>query len=159
MGLFNLFNHTPHKRKSETKAEIRPEIIAVSYCSNPPSYIETVDDVLNINYNQDKQKEEKPMIPEIDLDKAVAYFEDVQKQRDDAVNNALLGLNAAVEEEINKKKAEIEAEVKARLIAQAEGPFIHDLELYNKLKVQISEDEVEVDPVEASEDNSESAVN
>ena len=100
------------------------------------------------------------MIPEIDLEKAVTYFENVQKQRDEAVNNALLGLNAAVEEEINKKKAEIEAEVKARLIAEAEGPFVHDLDLYNKLKVQITEDEVEVEPVEASEeDNSEFAVN
>ena len=149
--LFNLFNHTHRKDKLLKNAEIRPEIVVIRPYPNPPSYIETVDDVFNINYNNIDKKEEIHMLP-IDIDKATAYFENVIVQRDNAVNNALLGLTDAVENKLREKRQEIEAEVKAELISKAEEPYRHDLELYEKIKAELlvptgsMDDEIEVNP-------------
>ena len=149
--IFSLLNHIRLKDKLNKNVEIRPEIIAIRPYQGVLSYDGIVDDVFNINYNINKKKEENHMLP-IDINKATAYFENIKIQRDNAVNNALLGLTEAVENRIREKRPEIESEIKAELISKAEEPYLHDLELYEKFKteplvsVASPDDEIEVNP-------------
>lgn len=147
-----LFRRPTHTENLISFAETRPAIICPAQECQLPEYIKSVDNGLDINYNIFNKKEENVM--HIDTEKARAYFENVKQQRDQAVNNALLGLNGKVDEfiraEIARLKPIAEEQIKAELIAQAEEPFKHDLELFEKLKI-VTQAEETVEPTEIND--------
>ena len=96
------------------------------------------------------QKEVSEM--DFDVDKIRAYYTELLANKELAVSNALTTKNAKVQErtaELTAKyeedKAKIPAEVEAELIAEAEAPYLHDIELCEKFLV----DETTTEEVEA----------
>ena len=96
------------------------------------------------------QKEVSEM--EFDVDKIRAYYTELLANKELAVSNALGTKGTKVQErtvELTAKyeedKAKIPAEVEAELIAEAEAPYLHDIELCEKFLV----DETATEEVEA----------
>lgn len=96
------------------------------------------------------QKEVSEM--DFDVEKIRAYYTELLANKELAVSNALTEKNTKVQErtaELTAKyeedKAKIPAEVEAELIAEAEAPYLHDIELCEKFLV----DEETTEEVEA----------
>lgn len=96
------------------------------------------------------QKEVSEM--DFDVEKIRAYYTELLANKELAVSNALIEKNTKVQErtaELTAKyeedKAKIPAEVEAELIAEAEAPYLHDIELCEKFLV----DETTTEEVEA----------
>ena len=85
---------------------------------------------------------------DFDVEKIKAYYEELLVNKENAVNEALADKDAKIEERFEAEKARIEAEVVAEIIAEAEAPYVHDIELCEKF---IVEDVVEEDAEEVVE--------
>jgi phosphoenolpyruvate carboxylase len=82
---------------------------------------------------------------EFDLEKVKAFYADVQAKREQAVNEALRNVEAKVQERFNAEKENIRNAVIAEVTAEAEAPYIHDIELCEKFVVipEITEEDGE----------------
>ena len=96
------------------------------------------------------QKEVSKM--DFDVEKIRAYYTELLANKELAVSNALTNKDAVVKERVcdlqakfEEEKARIPAEVEAELIAEAEEPYLHDIELCEKFLV----DEEPTEEVEA----------
>ena len=96
------------------------------------------------------QKEVSEM--DFDVEKIRAYYTELLANRELAVSNALVEKEMKVHEReselrtrYEEEKAKIPAEVEAELIANAELPYLHDIELCEKFLV----DEETTEEVEA----------
>jgi hypothetical protein len=96
------------------------------------------------------QKEVSEM--DFDVEKIRAYYTELLANKELAVSNALTEKNTKVQErtaELTAKyeedKAKIPAEVEAELIAEAEAPYLHDIELCEKFLVDETTEEVEAE--------------
>lgn len=69
---------------------------------------------------------------EFDIEKIKAYYEELVIKKDEAVTLALANKDIEVAKALEEKRLEIEAEVIAKITAEAEAPFKHDIELYEK---------------------------
>lgn len=86
---------------------------------------------------------------DFDVEKIRAYYEELLVNKENAVNEALADKDAKIEERFEAEKARIEAEVVAEIIADAEAPYVHDIELCEKFIVV--EEVVEEDAEEVVE--------
>ena len=66
---------------------------------------------------------------EVDVEKLKAYYADLLAKREEAIALALANKDAAVAERFELVKEQIAEEVEKELIAKAEEPFNHDIEL------------------------------
>lgn len=89
---------------------------------------------------------------DFDVEKIRAYYTELLANRELAVHNALVEKEMKVHEreselraKYEEEKAKIPAEVEAELIANAELPYLHDIELCEKFLV----DEETTEEVEA----------
>lgn len=96
------------------------------------------------------QKEVSEM--DFDVNKIRAYYTELLANKELAVSNALATKTTRVQEReaelrarYEEAKAQIPAEVEAELIADAEAPYLHDIELCEKFLV----DEETTEEVEA----------
>lgn len=74
-------------------------------------------------------------IMEFDVEKIKSYYEELKAKRDEAVVKALTTKDARVKEAFEEAKAEIEERVVAEIVAEAEAPYIHDIELCEQFVV------------------------
>lgn len=72
---------------------------------------------------------------DFDVEKIKAYYEELLVNKENAVNEALADKDAKIAERFEAEKARIEAEVVAEIIAEAEAPYVHDIELCEKFIV------------------------
>lgn len=97
------------------------------------------------------QKEVSEM--DFDVEKIRAYYTELLANKELSVSSALAMKQTKVEEreaelraKFEEEKAKIPAEVEEELIAEAEAPYLHDIELCEKFLVdeeETTEDEVE----------------
>ena len=80
-----------------------------------------------------------------DVEKIKSYYNGLIAERDEAVCKALAEKDARIEEAFEIAKKEIEEKVVAEIIAEAEAPFIHDIQLCE----QFMKPEEVAEPVEA----------
>lgn len=73
---------------------------------------------------------------EFDLEKVKAYYAEVVAKREQAVNEALRNVEAKVQERFNAEKENIRNAVIAEVTAEAEAPYLHDIELCEKFGVE-----------------------
>lgn len=69
---------------------------------------------------------------EFDVEKIKAYYEELLAKRDEAVTYALANKDVAVARKLEEVREEIERQVIADITAEAEAPFMHDIEFYEK---------------------------
>lgn len=72
---------------------------------------------------------------DFDIEKIRAYYIELLANRERAVNEALLTRDAKAQERFEQEKARILEEVETELIAEAEEPYRHDIELCEKFIV------------------------
>ena len=96
------------------------------------------------------QKEVSEM--DFDVEKIRAYYSELLANKELAVSNALVTKDSVVKERIaeltakyEELKAKIPAEVEEELIAEAEKPYLHDIELCEKFIVDETTKEVEAE--------------
>ena len=96
------------------------------------------------------QKEVSEM--DFDANKIRAYYTELLANKELAVTNALGTKTQKVQErtaeltaKYEEEKAKIPAEVEAKLIAEAEAPYLHDIELCEKFLVDEEETTEEVE--------------
>jgi hypothetical protein len=96
------------------------------------------------------QKEVSEM--DFDVEKIRAYYTELLANKEMAVSNALFTKDDKVKERVaeltakyEEDKAKIPAEVEAELIADAEQPYLHDIELCEKFLVDEEETTEEVE--------------
>lgn len=80
-----------------------------------------------------------------DVEKIKAYYEELLIKREEAKNIALLDKDAKVAERFAQVQEEIAEQVEKEIIAEAEAPYLHDIELCEKF---IVEEVVEEEAVE-----------
>ena len=80
---------------------------------------------------------------EFDLEKIKEYYGELIPKKEEAVRLALLNKDAVVAQKLEEARAKIEAEVDAEIIAEAEAPFKHDIELCEKFVIvpEVEEEE------------------
>lgn len=100
---------------------------------------ETVADIIKII------KEVSSM--EFDLEKIKEYYGELIAKKDEAVRLALANRDVVINQKLEEARAKIEAEVDAEIIAEAEAPFKHDIELCEKFVIvpEVVEEEVNVE--------------
>lgn len=74
-------------------------------------------------------------IMDFDVEKIKSYYEELKAKKDEAVVKALTTKDARIKEAFEQAKAEIEERVVAEIIAEAEAPYVHDIELCEKFVV------------------------
>ena len=81
---------------------------------------------------------------EFDVEKIKEYYNELVAKKDEAVVVALTTKDEKVKEAFEMAKAEIEERVVAEIIAEAEAPYIHDIELCEKFIVEeeVAEEEI-----------------
>lgn len=80
---------------------------------------------------------------DFDVEKLKAYYADLLAKKDEAVAVALANKDVVVAERFELAKEEIAKEVEAELIAAAEAPYKHDIELCESFGIELpKEDEV-----------------
>ena len=89
---------------------------------------------------------------DFDANKIRAYYTELLANKELAVTNALGTKTQKVQErtaeltaKYEEEKAKIPAEVEAKLIAEAEAPYLHDIELCEKFLVDEEETTEEVE--------------
>ena len=82
-----------------------------------------------------------------DVEKIKSYYNGLIAERDEAVCKALAEKDAKIEEAFENAKKEIEERVVAEIIAEAESPFLHDIQLCE----QFMKPEEVAEPVQAEE--------
>jgi len=70
---------------------------------------------------------------EIDIEKAKAYYDEIVAARDKAVAEALLHKEDEINKRIDELRPDLEATVIKDLTEEAEKPYAHDIELFEKL--------------------------
>lgn len=78
---------------------------------------------------------------DFDVELLKAYYEDVLAKRERAIEDALADKETVANIRFEQEKARILEEVEAELIANAEEPYKHDIELCEKFLV-VKEEEV-----------------
>ena len=74
-------------------------------------------------------------IMDFDVEKIKNYYNELVAKKDEAVVVALTTKDEKVKEAFENAKAEIEERVVAEIIAEAEAPYLHDIELCEKFIV------------------------
>lgn len=74
-------------------------------------------------------------IMDFDVEKIKDYYNELVAKREEAVVKALTTKDARVKEAFEQAKVEIEERVVAEIIAEAEAPYVHDIELCEKFVV------------------------
>lgn len=84
---------------------------------------------------------------EFDLEKIKEYYGELIAKKDEAVRLALANRDVVINQKLEEARAKIEAEVDAEIIAEAEAPFKHDIELCEKFVIvpEVVEEEVNVE--------------
>lgn len=77
-----------------------------------------------------------------DVDKIKAYYEELVAKRNEAVELALATKDEKIAERFEAEKVRIEEEVIAEIVAEAEAPYVHDIELCEKF-VKVEEETTE----------------
>ena len=72
---------------------------------------------------------------DFDVEKIKNYYNELVAKKDEAVVVALTTKDEKVKEAFENAKAEIEERVVAEIIAEAEAPYLHDIELCEKFIV------------------------
>lgn len=78
---------------------------------------------------------------EFDVEKIKEYYGELVARRNEAVELALANKDERVAERFESAKAEIEKAVIEEIVAEAEAPYKHDIELCEKFIVVPVEDE------------------
>ena len=84
-----------------------------------------------------RQKEVSQM--NFDVEKLKEYYEALLKEREQKVAEALATKDERVKARFEEEKARIEEEEVAKIIAEAEEPYTHDIELCEKFLVEPEE--------------------
>lgn len=71
-----------------------------------------------------------------DVDKIKAYYEELLVKKEEAVKIALLDKDAKVAERFEEVREAIAEQVEKEIIAEAEAPYTHDIELCEKFIVE-----------------------
>lgn len=81
---------------------------------------------------------------EFDVEKIRNYYNELVAQREEAVVKALSTKDVKIKEAFEQAKVEIEERVIAELVAEAQEPYNHDIELCEKFIVveEVAEEEV-----------------
>lgn len=82
-------------------------------------------------------------IMDFDVEKIKDYYNELVAKREEAVVKALTTKDARVREAFEQAKVEIEERVVAEIVAEAEAPYVHDIELCEKFVVveEVAEEE------------------
>ena len=82
-------------------------------------------------------------IMDFDVKKIKDYYNELVAEREEAVVKALTTKDARVREAFEQAKVEIEERVVAEIVAKAEAPYVHDIELCEKFVVveEVAEEE------------------
>lgn len=82
-------------------------------------------------------------IMEFDVEKIKDYYNELVAKREEAVVKALTTKDVRVREAFEQAKVEIEERVVAEIVAEAEAPYVHDIELCEKFIVveEVAEEE------------------
>lgn len=126
--------------------KFRSEIIYQMPMSLEERYIRSFYETLDI-----KNFYKKEVRGMFDTTKIEEFYADLRAKRDEAIAVALLNKDAKVAERLELAKEEIAKEVEAELIAEAEKPFAHDIELCEKFLVEevaetVADNETELAP-------------
>ena len=92
-----------------------------------------------------KLKEVNEMV-EFDLEGVKAFYAEITAKREQAVNEALRNVEPKVQERFEAEKENIRQTVIAEVTAEAEAPYLHDIELCEKFIIK---------PVEETDENTE----
>ena len=84
-----------------------------------------------------RQKEVMNM--DFDIEKLREYYNELLKTREQKVAEALANKDSKIRDRFEEEKARIEQKVVAEIIADAEAPYIHDIELCEKFLVPVEE--------------------
>ena len=71
-----------------------------------------------------------------DVEKIRDFYNELLSEKDKAVEEALATKDEKVAERFELEKARIEEEVVAEIVAEAEAPYLHDIELCEKFIVE-----------------------
>lgn len=85
---------------------------------------------------------------DFDVEKLKAYYADLLAKREEAVAVALADKERVVAERFELAKEEIAKQVEAELVAAAEEPYKHDIELCESFGIELPEENVEGEVVE-----------
>lgn len=114
------------------------EIIYQMTVSREEVYIKSLYEALNI-----KEFYKKEVAGMFDINKIEEFYADVKAKREEAVAVALAGKEAKIAEAFELAKEQIAKQVEADLIAEAEAPFVHDIELCEKFLVEETNEEID----------------
>lgn len=89
-----------------------------------------------------RQKEVSQM--NFDVEKLKEYYEALLKEREQKVAEALATKDERVKARFEEEKARIEEEEVTKIIAEAEEPYTHDIELCEKFLVEPEEENEEI---------------
>lgn len=76
---------------------------------------------------------------DFDMEKLKAFYADLLSKREEAIAVALADKDRAVAERLELVREEIGKEVEAELIAKAEEPYKHDIELCESFGIELPE--------------------
>ena len=74
-----------------------------------------------------------------DVEKLKEYYEALLKEREQKVSEALATKDERIKARFEEEKARIEEEEVSKIIAEAEEPYTHDIELCEKFLVEPEE--------------------
>ena len=80
---------------------------------------------------------------DFDVEKIKEFYGELLAEKDRAVATALATKDEKVKERFEEEKARIEEEVIAEIVAEAEAPYLHDIELCEKFIVVPEEEQDE----------------
>lgn len=84
-----------------------------------------------------------------DVEKIKAYYEELLVKKEEATKIALLEKDVKVAERFAQVQEEIAEQVEKEIIAEAEAPYLHDIELCEQFIVEeVAEEEVTEEIVE-----------
>ena len=85
---------------------------------------------------------------DFDVEKLKAYYADLLAKREEAVAVALADKERVVAERFELAREELAKQVEAELVAAAEEPYKHDIELCESFGIELPEENVEGEVVE-----------
>lgn len=85
---------------------------------------------------------------DFDIEKLKSYYADLLAKREEAVAVALADKDRVVAERFELAKEEIAKEVEKELIAKAEEPYKHDIELCESFGIELPEEPVAEEVIE-----------
>lgn len=82
-----------------------------------------------------------------DVEKIKAYYEALLVKKEEAIKIALLDKDAKVAERFAQVQEEIAEQVEKEIVAEAEAPYVHDIELCEQFIVEEVAEEEAVEEV------------